>query len=239
LPRAERPKPAKPRKKTTTRKPAAPASKPMSKGLRIGIIGGAAVVLLACVLLFAILNPWRSSEEVTGIVQGLSWSRSIEIEGLRDVSHEGWRDKVPADASLGRCTKKHHHTQDNPAPGAEEVCGTPYTVNTGTGHGEVVQDCQYKVYADWCTYTTQAWTRVDTVTVNGSDPLPRWPDPALNAQQRQGDRDESYQVLFDTGERTVTYRTSDPNAFSRFQVGSQWLLQVNARGGVRPIEPVQ
>ena len=30
----------------------------------------------------------------------------------------------------------------------------------------------------------------------------------LNAQQRQGDQNESYQVRFDIGERTVTYRTS-------------------------------
>ena len=240
LSRTERPEPAKPHKPATPRRPVTAASKPKSKGLKIGIIGLLAVVLLACVIIFALFNPSSSpAKEVTGVVQDLSWSRSIEIEGLRDVSHEGWREQVPSGASLGRCTKKHHHTQDNPAPSATEVCGTPYVVDTGTGHGEVVQDCQYKVYADWCTYTTQEWAKVDVLNLQGNDPFPRWPDPVLSAQQRPGDRDETYRVLFDTGEQIVTYQTSDPNAFSRFQIGSQWLLRVNARGGAQPIEPTQ
>jgi len=239
LPRAQRPKPTEPRKQTKPRKAKASTTRPMSKGLKIGIIAGIALMLLACVILFTVLNPWRSTEQATGVVQGFSWSRSIEIEALRDVSDEGWRDKIPSGASVGRCTQKYHHTQDNPVPGAEEVCGTPYTVDKGSGYGEVVQDCQYKVYADWCTYTTQQWAKVDTITRDGTDAFPRWPDPALNARQRPGDRDETYRVFFDTGERTVTYRTSDPNEFSRFEVGEKWLLEVNTRGGARPIEPVQ
>jgi ribosomal protein L40E len=230
LPRTERPEP---------RKPAAQARKPASKGLKFGIIALAAFILLACVILFAVFNPFTPAQEIVGTVQGHSWSRSIAIEGLRDVSDEDWRDKIPAGARLGRCTEKLHHTQDHPAPGAEEVCGTPYVVNTGTGHGEVVQDCEYKVYADWCAYTTQQWTKVDVVTLEGEDRSPRWPDLALRAQQREGDRDESYQVRFDTGEEIVTYRTSDPDALNQFQVGSRWLLRVNARGGARPIERAQ
>jgi ribosomal protein L40E len=230
LPRAKRPTPP---------KQVASGSTSKSKGLKIGILGGIALALLACVLLFALLNPWRSSEEVTGVVQGLSWSRSIEIEELRNVSHEDWRDEIPSGASLGRCTKKHHHTQDEPAPGADEVCGTPYTIDKGSGYGEVVQDCQYKVYADWCAYTTQVWTKVDVVTLRGDDPVPHWPNPALNAGRRQGDRDESYQIHFDTGEQVVTYKTSDPDAFSRYHIGSTWVLRVNARGAAKPIERTQ
>ena len=232
LPRAERPTP-----RATPRAKAKPA--PKRKGLALWLIGGVVLALLACVLLLTVFNPWRSAKEVTGVVQGLSWSRGIEIEGLRDVEHEDWRDKIPSNATLGRCTEKHYRTQDSPAPCAEEVCGTPYTVNTGTGHGEVVQDCEYKIYADWCTYTTQEWTKVDVVTVEGSDAFPLWPDPALSAQQRQGERTESYRVLFDIGDRTVTYKTSDPDVFSRFQVGSEWRMEVNARGGVRNVEPAQ
>jgi hypothetical protein len=211
----------------------------VSKGLKLGIIGLVAVVLLACVIVFAVFNPGRSVEEVTGLVQGHSWSRSIEVEGLRDVAREDWRDRIPTGASLGRCTPKHRRTQDEPVPGATEVCGTPYVVNKGTGYGEVVQDCQYRIDDDWCSYTIQEWAKVDVITLEGADPNPRWPDLALSAQQRQGEREETYQVLFDIGERTVTYRTSDPDAFSRFQVGSRWLLRVNARGGAQPVEPVR
>jgi hypothetical protein len=237
LPRTERPQAPRPRERSTPRRQSSSTAKRRHKGLGIGILGGVALVLLLCVLLFTVLNPWRSSEEVTGVVQGLLWSRSIEIEALRDVSHEGWRDEIPAEASLGRCTEKLHHTQDDPAPGAEEVCGTPYTVDKGSGYGEVVQDCQYRVYADRCTYTTQEWAKVDTLTLDGTDAFPRWPEPALSAQQRAGDRTERYQVRFDIGERSVTYKTSDPNVFGRLQVGSRWLLEVNARGGVRLVGP--
>ena len=231
LPRTKRPKPASPKTASSEK------ARPQRKGLRVGLIAGGAFALLACVILFAILLPRTPAQEVTGTVQGLSWSRSIEIEGLHEVSHEAWRDSIPSDAQLGRCTQKVHHTQDDPAPGAKEVCGTPYVVDTGTGHGEVVQDCQYEVYADWCTYTTQEWAKVDVVTVEGDATSPRWPDPILNAQQRLGDRDESYQVYFDTGQEVVTYRTSDPDAFNQYPIGSTWLLRVNARGAASPIEP--
>ena len=233
-----RPQPAA-RPRPTSRPKAASPSKSLSKGLKIGLLGLVGLVLLACIVLFAIFNPSTPTEEAVGVVQYLSWSRSIVIEELREVSREGWRDSVPANASLGRCTERLHHTQDDPAPGAKEVCGTPYVVDKGSGYGEVVQDCRYQVYADWCSYTMQEWARGDVVTVEGEDAYPRWPDPALSARQRQGGREESYLVRFNTGERTVTYRTSDPNAFSRFQVGSEWVLKVNARGGAQPVEPAQ
>lgn len=243
LPGQTRPQPAtRPRGQAQPRPsarpgPAAAATpKPLSKGLKIALLGLVAVVLLACIIVFALFNPSNSAEEVTGVVQGMSWSRSVEIQELRQVSHEGWRDSVPANASLGRCTERLHHTQDDPAPGAKETCGTPYVVNKGTGYGEVVQDCRYQVYADWCTYTTQEWARADVIRLDGDDPFPRWPDPALSAQQRQGAREESYRVQFDTGERIVTYQTSDPDAFNRFEIGSRWVLRVNARGGAQPIE---
>jgi hypothetical protein len=198
-----------------------------------------ALVLLSCVIFFALLNPWNSTEEAVGRAVSLSWSRSITIEALRPVSREDWRDRIPPNASLGRCTSKLHHTQDEPAPGATEICGTPYVVDKGTGYGEVVQECRYQVYADWCAYTTQEWTKVDVLTLDGVDPYPQWPVPSLSAQQREGKRDERYQVVFDIGDRNVTYTTGDVDRFRRFEIGSRWRLEVNSRGGVRVIEPVR
>jgi hypothetical protein len=117
------------------------------------------------------------------------------------------------------------------------VCGTPYTVDKGTGHGEVVQDCKYEVYAEWCSYTAQEWRPVAPLTLSGNDLNPRWPDTPLAANQRAGEREERYEVVFETEDKRYTYSTSDVNTFQRCQIGSRWVLQTNALGGVRSIEP--
>jgi hypothetical protein len=206
---------------------------------RIGIIGLAAVALLVCVIGVLIARLISPAQEITAQVQDVSWTRSIHILGLRDVSRENWRDEIPSGATLGRCTSKHHHTQAEPAPRATEVCGTPYVIDRGTGHGEVVQDCEYRVYADWCQYKTQEWAEVDVITLSGDDPSPRWPAPALGVQQKQGDKKESYEITFSSGNKTYTYKTSDPATFAQFQVGSQWILKLGGLGGVRPLRPAQ
>ena len=153
------------------------------------------------------------------------------------MAKENWRDKIPSDVPLGRCTSKHHHTQDEPAPRSTEVCGTPYVLDQGTGHGAAVQDCEYHVYADWCEYKTLEWRQVDVLTLSGTNSLPQWPEPALSAQQRQGETEESYAVTFASDDQTYTYTTSDPDKFAQFQVGSQWVLKVGGLGGVAPIRP--
>ena len=217
--------------------PISAAGKPASK---LWIIGLAAVAVLVCVgigILVALSSMAR--EEVVGQVQSVSWTRTIQIEALQDVTREDWRDEIPADAKMGRCTQKRHHTQDDPAPNATEVCGTPYTVDTGTGHGEVVQDCQYEVYAEWCTYTVQEWKQVDDVTVSGSDLSPQWPVLSLAAEQRAGEHQETYEVVFETEKKTYVYQTSDPDTFAQFQTGSRWKLKVSALGRVKPVERIR
>jgi hypothetical protein len=176
---------------------------------------------------------------VIGIVESVSWTRTISIEALGPATHEDWRDEIPTDAVVGTCTEKVHHTQDEPAPGAKEVCGTPYTEDTGTGYGEVVQDCQYQVTADWCTFTVQEWQKTDEVTLSGADPNPRWPDLQLGPDQREGTPDEAYQIVFDTDGDTYTYQTSDSAEFSQYAIGSRWVLKVNKLNQLTSIEPAR
>ena len=202
----------------------------------LGIGAGALAAIAVCVILVLALIP---SREVVGQVQSVQWVRSIEIQALTDVRHEDWRDEVPAGVRIQSCTQKHRSTQDSPASNATEVCGTPYTVDTGTGVGKVVQDCEYHVYDDWCTYTVQEWRRADTRTLNGNDYNPRWPDLPLGGGQREGDRDESYEILFQTENKTYTYTTSSLDQFRECQIGSRWNLKVNALGGVKSIEPAR
>jgi ribosomal protein L40E len=197
---------------------------------KVGVLGILAIVLLALVACAACLMIARCTpqEELVGQVQSVGWTRTIQIEELQQVTREDWRDRIPAGAQLGQCTSRKHHTQDNPAPNATEVCGTPYTVNTGSGYGEVVQDCVYDVYADWCRYATEEWTVTDSVVLSGNDMNPRWPNPNLGSRERERERQESYQVVFDTPKGEYTYTTSDLDRFLPCQVGSRWTLRVNA-----------
>ena len=162
------------------------------------------------------------------------------------MEHNAWRDEIPAEANIGRCTEKVHHTETRPTGLTREVCGTPYTVDTGSGYGQVVQDCEteqimeeVEIYAKSCEYTVGVWQVVDNATLSGSDPNPHWPEFRLQAGQRQGERGESYQFTFNTEAGTYTYRTGNANLFTQCQPGDRWILKVNAFNTVTDIEPGQ
>jgi hypothetical protein len=183
---------------------------------------------------------FRPSKDINGVVRDVWWERRISIEALQPVSHEDWRDEIPSDIRLGNCRKKLHHTQsEEPSPGVEveKVCGTPYTIDKGSGYGEVVQDCQYKVYADWCEYTREEWQEVDDASASGHDLSPYWPQVNTASGQREGERSEEYNVDLTTEGKSYTYRPRDANEFSRYAIGSKWVLTVNALGGVTAVEP--
>jgi ribosomal protein L40E len=240
--RRREPQPAAGQARTSAQRRVTGKTPTQKRGKNAGVLtllGILLFALVACAAIAIIASSMTPSMELTGQVQAVSWTRSIRIEELGNVTKEAWFDGIPSGARVGMCTKKHRHTQDEPAPNATEVCGTPYTVDKGTGHGEVVQDCQYKVYADWCEYTVRAWKAANEVTSEGSDLDPRWPDPDLGVNRREAERKEVYRVRFDTEQGTYTYSTSDVNNFLRFTIGSRWTLKVSPMGGVSPIGPAQ
>jgi predicted nucleic acid-binding Zn ribbon protein len=210
---------------------------PKVKGLPWYLFAGLAVLLLVCCVGAYLLT--RPSKDISGIVRDVSWERRISIEALQPVSHEDWRDEIPSDARLGNCRKKEHHTQsEEPALGveAEKVCGTPYTIDQGSGYGKVVQDCEYKVYADWCEYTREEWQEVEDASASGYDLNPYWPQVNLASGQREGERSEKYNVNFDTEGKSYTYHPR-ADEFPGFDIGSKWVLSVNALGGITSVEP--
>jgi ribosomal protein L40E len=234
LPRPTRPKSADVRPKAQT--PSAKGGK--SRLLVAGLVAIPLLAIVACIALIVITRV-LPTQEVVGQVRALEWTREIEIEELQPVTREDWADEIPSQAAPGTCTQKYHHTQDEPAPKATEVCGTPYTLDTGTGQGKVVKDCQYRVYAEWCEYTTEEWRQVDPATLSGNDLNPRWPELRLAGRQREGKREEQYAVTFDTEDRSYTYHTSDVDRFLQYEIGSRWILEVNALNNVRSTKPAR
>jgi ribosomal protein L40E len=214
------------------------AAKPATSKLGLwGIIGIAALalVVVACLAVFFLFSQ---TDDIQGTVDGVSWSRSIVVEGLAPVTREDWYDEIPDDAVVGTCTQEVRRTQDEPAANSKEVCGTPYTVDTGTGAGEVVQDCEYQVYEDFCEYTVEEWQEIETEVIDGTGFSPQWPSLALTADEREGERTETYEIVFNTEDGQQTYTTTDENLFNQAQIGSRWLLKVNAFNTVTDIEPL-
>jgi hypothetical protein len=200
------------------------------------LIGGVACLVLGALVMFLVFGRTNAVE---ASVASVHWERAVEIEAYGPVEREGWRDEIPAEAQLGACRLEHYTSQPNPAPVATEVCGTPYTVDEGSGYGEVVQDCVYEVYQDRCSYVVQEWSVVDTVTSRADSLRPAWPSMQLGSDQRAGRETESYSVVLASDSETYTYRPESEAEFLQFELGSMWSLEVNALGGIRSIEPAR
>lgn len=217
--------------------PAAQAAAPGGRNLAL-IIGGAALVLLCiCAVAFFVLGA--RTTDVQGVVQSVNWERTIEVLEMRPATLEDWQDRIPSDGQRGTCERRLRHTLADPAPGAEKVCGTPYVIDQGSGKGQVAQDCEYRVYDNWCKYTRNEWTVVDKMVARGNDVSARWPDARLNSGQREGNRAEAYKVTFVANDKLYTYTLKDATEFARFAPGSRWALKVNALGGVASVQPAR
>lgn len=218
--------------------PATARPTPPSKPLRRGALIALAVVGGLCLLggLILMLLAGRTEDRVAQ-VQSVAWERRVEVLGLAAIEREDWADVIPSDAEVGACRQELRQTVDSPQPGSVEVCGTPYTLDSGSGFGEVVQDCVYEVYDDYCEYSVLDWTVIDTAVLRGSDLRPIWPAPSITGQERMGDQSQSFQVTLAGDGETYTYTPDSESEFSRFAPGSRWVVAVNSFGSVVGVEP--
>jgi hypothetical protein len=175
-------------------------------------------------------------EEHTAVVQTVAWERTIDVEGVGPVEHSDWEENVPSGARDLSCDLEYRTTQPDPAPRSTETCGTPYTIDDGTGYGEVVQDCEYRVYDEMCTYTVDEWTVIETLRRSGNDLNPIWPDVRLASDQRQGEESESYRVTLASQEDVYSYAPATATEFAAFLVGTEWTITVNGLGSVVGVE---
>jgi len=210
-----------------------PAQKTSSgkKGIFIAI---GLIAIIACVV--AAIMLFTNTDDVNATVTDRSWERSIVIEEYRTVSRSDWSDEIPAGAEVESCSQRYRYTSNEPVANATEVCGEPYVVDTGTGVGEVVQDCTYEVYDNYCDYTILDWVAVNTLIESGEFSTPAWPSPSLLADQRLGQREESYTIIFRGDDETYTYTTTNVDLFLSAEPGSEWTLSINQLGGIQSLE---
>jgi ribosomal protein L40E len=212
-------------------KPAIAQPGSLPKWLPFAFIG----LVLLCIVLAIFLT--RTSDQI-GTVAAINWQRSYPILELRAVEHQDWKNEIPHGATIGTCEERKAGISDQPTDRSVKVCGTPYTVDKGNGFSEVVQDCQYEVYEDYCSYTTQEWTTVDSITASGSDLNPYWPQVNLASGQEIGDGSEKYNITFSTDKGDLGYSTSDAALFGAAEIGSRWTLKISSLGEILTIEPV-
>ena len=215
---------------------ALPVASPKKTPVWLIIAIAAAVVVCGGFILLMVLS--NRTTGTTGVVESVHWERAIPIEALVPEEYESWEDQIPLGAVVGACWEEIRSVESEPVPNSVEVCGTPYTVDTGGGYGEVVQDCEYQVYDEICSYTVDEWHQVDTAVKSGTDKQPIWPEPVLEAGQRFGqNRSESYVIVFSSGDETFTYTTSDLSLFQQAELGEEWGLNVNTFGRLISVEP--
>jgi len=216
--------------------PVNPTTQPkqLSKGCLILLI---LAFLIACVVGGIFIFQMLSTETTNATVEAVGWERTVLVEGYTTVRGRTWYDELPAGATLVSCSTEYRYTSDQPQANATEVCGEPYTVDTGTGIGEVRQDCEYRVYDDYCEYEGMAWTVIDTLTLSGYDLQPRWPNTTLSSTERYGQQTETYTIVFNADGKQLTYNTNSLDLFSQAAVGSEWELEVNQLGAITSVQP--
>jgi len=203
-----------------------------------------AVAALVVVGLIAFVVMGLRTSDKTAIVSDARWERTIQIVAPMPVRSSAWADQVPANAANISCRQEFRYTSGQPVEGSREVCGTPYTVDTGTGLGRVVQDCEYEVYDDMCSYTTMQLGVINTVVAQGSalqsgGLAPKWPVANLAADQQLGDRQEQYVCVFNDDGEEYSFTVRTLAEYEECQPGSQWQLEVNSFDSVVSAKPAE
>ena len=181
------------------------------------LLGGLGALLLICIaFLFIFVFPSRS---VQATVADVGWQTSVPVQEIRPVDHANVSGSAPADAYDVSCRTE-----------SKEVCEEK-TIDQGNGYAEVVQEC-HNESEQYCSYTVDEWTTIQTYDLNGHDLFPVYADPSLTSDQRSGDAGEQFTVTFSTPDGQQTYTPGSVDEFQQFQIGSEWTLKLNLAGGI-------
>lgn len=201
---------------------ASPAVKAQPKKINWLLFGGiGAFLILCCIAVFTMfLLP---SKSVQATVTDVYWQTSVPVQEVRAVNYSNERGSPPFDAYNVSCRTE-----------SEEVCEEK-TVDQGNGFAEIVRECHTES-TDYCSYTMDEWTTIQTYDLSGNDLYPEYEQPSLYNEQRLGTTSESFTVTFSTPNGTETYAPGSATEFQQFQIGSAWTLKLNALGGVLSVE---
>ncbi len=207
----------------------APAAKPVQtaavqpkKKTNWFLFGGIAAFLMICCVA-VIMMFVLPSKSVQGTVADVYWQTSVPVQEVQAVNHSNERGSAPSGAYNVSCYDD-----------SQEVCEEK-TVDQGNGFAEVVQECHTETQ-QYCSYTVDEWTTIQTYDLSGNDLNPVYESPSYSSDQRLGNSSETLTVTFSTPDGQETYTPGSVNEFQQFQIGSVWTLKMNALGGVVSVE---
>jgi len=180
-----------------------------------GAIGG--VLLLCCVAIAFLLFMPTSSVQAT--VTDVYWKTSVPVQEISAIDYDDERGSPPSDAYNVSCWDD-----------SQEVCEEK-TIDRGDGFAEVVEDCHTET-EQYCDYTVDEWTTIQTYTLEGHDTFPIYEQPNISSDQRLGNQSEDLTVTSNSEKGQKSYTPDDVTEFQQFQIGSTWTLKLNALGGV-------
>jgi hypothetical protein len=202
------------------------------------LIIGAVVLVVACLGLLAFLIFGGS--DVTSAVDGFEWKRAIDIEDFRTVTEEGW--DVPAGAIILSERQEKHHDEDvlDHVETRREVCGQ---IDQGDGsfadkYCDIEENIyrQEAVYQPFYTYEIDKWIVIRTAQDSGRDHSPFWPRADLKGDEQEGDRSETYTIIFKDSDGEVRSHTLNLDEWQKFENKQEVVLKLNALGGISDIE---
>lgn len=204
--------------------PAGASGAGRAAGFGLFAVLGCLGLAVAAVVGFFLLNSMWAEEGVFQVT-GRTWERSVDVEELRAVAEEAWRDQVPAGARGTLC----HREQRSTKQVADGQTCADKKVDKGDGTFSVVRDCQPKyrsepVYDERCSYTVDRWVKVEAPRAEGTGSAPpTWPTVAgLGPTRREGARHERYGVKL-TGPDGKAHDCSFPEArWTGMKEGSAW-----------------
>lgn len=186
------------------------------------VFGGiGAFLMVCCIALFMLFV--LPSKTVEGTVTDVNWQTSVPVQEVQAVNYSNERGSPPSDAYNVSCQTE-----------SREVCEEK-TIDRGNGFAEVVQECHTET-EQYCSYSVDEWTTIQTYSLQGNDLYPVYDQPSLSGEQRIGDTTETLTVYFSTPDGQETYTPGTVSEFQQFQIGSVWTLRLNVLGGVLSVE---
>ena len=188
------------------------------------LIGGIlAAVAICCVAIAALL--FLPSQSVQATVVDVHWQTSVPLQEIRAVDYSNEPGGPPSDAYNVSCRDE-----------SRDVC-EQRTIDRGNGYSEVVEECHTETQ-QYCSYTVDEWTTIQTYTLDGNNLQPIYEDPSVSSSQRLGQESEELTVTFSTADgEQETFSPDTVSEFQQFAVGSTWTLKMNALGSVVGVEP--
>lgn len=241
-----------------------PPPPPQQRLQRKWLLPAIAAVALLCLGLLGFLLFRTDNVPVT--VDNVNWQRTIQVQALQTVTEEGWQ-VPDGGRILDQREEIHHYDQEIVGYETKQrqvservqvgertyVCGQEdlgngffqdvectepvYETQSRTESYEDPVYRQVPVYQTLYTYEVDRWTDTRLAQAGGDDHRAYWPETALAANEREGERGERYQIVFVDEDGNRYPMDFDEEEWLTFEAGGSYQLKVNQLGN--PIEVIQ